>query len=456
MDIVTLGASKMYTDRTLRLVGFDTRVFGALWDKGSDPTLIRTDDAVGKIANVGVDDEVVQNDFDGLPIFGEMREVVDPYGNVFIRIPKFYIRKQDEVNFKSWQVSKTQYPGFYLPWCFWDFKNSRELPYLDVGKYKASLDGDKLESKSGIAPLAYKNIVQFRDYAQNNNINGLRGYQQLDIHVVDVLRTLMFIEFATLDMQSVMSGYTVGRYGVETELAAKTEENTNRIIVSNATAAQYRIRQTISVGTARYGVQVFYGRTVTSIEDYDAENKAIYFDGEPVNIAEGNFLMNSGAVSGFSSQITASSGSIGDNTSGKYPCVYRGIESPYGDMWQWADGVNIDDNQSWVCKNAENYTSNVFASPYEKLSYINSAENGYPTAMGYDNDLPFAEFSVALGASPATYYCDYYYQAAGQRVARFGGSWAYGAPAGPSCWVLDFSSSNVGVAVGGRLLKKPL
>ena len=38
--------------------------------------------------------------------------------------------------------------------------------------------------------------------------------------------------------------------------------------------------------------------------------------------------MNSGAVSGFSRQIVMSSGSIVDNTSGKYPCMYRGIENP--------------------------------------------------------------------------------------------------------------------------------
>ena len=227
-----------------------------------------------------------------------------------------------------------------------------------------------------------RNIVQFRTYAQNNNVDGLRGYQLLDVHVVDVLRTLMFIEFATLNMQSIMNGFVNGRYGIETDLAIISEENTNRIIVSNATAAQYRERQTISVGTSRYGTEVFYGRTITAIEDYDSENKAIYFDGEPVNIEEGNFLMNSGAVSGFSSQIAASSGSIGDNTSGKYPCVYRGIESPYGDLWQFVDGVNINEHQAWVCKNADQYASNLFTAPYEQLGYVNSNKNGYPKGNG--------------------------------------------------------------------------
>jgi len=31
---------------------------------------------------------------------------------VFMRIPKFYIRKTDGENIKTWQVSKTKYRGF--------------------------------------------------------------------------------------------------------------------------------------------------------------------------------------------------------------------------------------------------------------------------------------------------------------------------------------------------------
>jgi len=432
-------------------------VFGAEWDKQASPILTRTDDAIGLTANVGVDDQVVYNDFDSVPIFGDIHDVTDELGNVFVRIPKFYIRKKDTKNYKSWQVANAKLPGFYLPWCFWDFENQRELPYIDVGKHKASLGaGDRLESKPNTAPLVSRNIVQFRTYAQNNNVDGLKGYQQLDIHVVDVLQTLMFIEFATLNMQSIMYGFATGTYGTETHLAVISEENTNRIIVSNATAAQYRERQTISIGTSRYGTQIAYGRTISSIEDYDAENKAIHFDGEPVNIEEGNFLMNSGAVSGFSSQIAASSGSIGDNTSGKYPCMYRGIESPYGDNWQFVDGVNINDNQAWVCKKADEYASNLFTAPYEQLSYINSNENGYPKAMGYDPALPFAEFPVELGANTATYYCDYHYQNVGQRIALLGGLWYDGALAGPSYWDLSNSSADSYVTIGGRLLKKPL
>ena len=437
----------------------DTRVYGVAWDKGENPTLTRTDAAAQMVANAGVDGQLVHNDFDCAPIWGEIHDVVDAYGNVFVRIPKFYIKKTDGTGYKTWQVSRYQHPGFYLPWCFWDCEKQCELPYIDVGKYNASLSaGNALESKPGTYPLVSKTIVDFRGYARANNNGGLRGYQQMDIHAYDVLSTLFYVEFATLHSQSVMYGLANGAYS-DSHTAVISETNTNRVVLANTYAANYRVGQAISAGTARGNTSVFYGRTITAIEDYDAANKSIVFDGDPVNIAEGNVLWSSGWRSGFSSQIAASSGSIGSNTDGKYPCMYRGIENPWGSIYEWVDGVNIDDWQAWVCRDAAQYASNVFAHPYEQLSYANHNESGYPTEMGHDPDYPFAEFPTAIqtsGASASKYYSDYYYQSAGQRVARFGGSWYSGASAGLSGWYLSASAADALVYVGGRLVRKPI
>jgi hypothetical protein len=352
------------------------RIFGVSWNKGPDPTLTRTDDAVGMVANAGVGSQVVQNDFDSAPIYRNITEVTDSYGNVFVRIPKFYIRKTDSANLRTWQISEYPHPGFYLPWCFWDFANQRELPYVDIGKYNASLGAsDRLESKPGVMPLGSRGIVNFRTYARNNNTSGLQGYQQYDIHVHDIITVLFYVEFATLDSQSVMAGLTDGLAYAE---------------------------------------------------------------------------------SGLTDGVVASSGSPTSNTSGAEPCKYRGIENPWGNVYQYVDGVNINNRQAWVAKNAEDYTSNVFAHPYEYLGYINHSADGYPTAMGFDPSLPFAEFPTAVGGSNSTYYADRYYQNTDQRIARVGGNRSEGVRAGVSCWALNYPSVAVGENLGGRLVKKAL
>ena len=429
-------------------------IMGAQWNKGADPALARTYGSVGMVANIGVDAQVVRNDFDGAPFFREMIDAEDTLGNKFVRIPKIYIKKVDEESNKEWLISNRQYDGFYLPQNYWDFTNNRDLPFFDFGKYQASKAATKLQSVAGAYPLMNDTIVNFRTFAQNNNVGGLLGYQQLDIHAIDLLETLFYVEFATLNSQSIMLGYTNGQYSAS-HVATVAENAVNRIIIANAYAALFKVGQAISIGTSIGGNQICYNRTITAVDAYDAGNKAISFDGAAVNIALGNIVYNSGRKSGACDAVVASSGALTAND-GYYPCKYRGIENPFGNMWQWVDGVNITDRRAWICKNPANYASNVFASPYEQLSYVNAASDGYPTAMGYDTNYPFAQLPSVIGGDLSHYYSDYYYQTTGQRVARFGGSWFIGSNAGLSCWALTADSSSASLNIGGRLCRKGL
>lgn len=421
------------------------KIYGVSWNKGASPTLTRTDAAVGMVANVGG-----QNDFNGAQIYKDIREVVDLFNNRFVRIPKFWIKKTDGANSKTWQISRRPFPGAYLPWCFWDFDNARALDYIDVGKHIGVLsdDGLKLESKPNKYPLINRTIVQFRDLAKANGA----GYQQHDLHVVDVLQTLFYVEFATLNSQAVMQGYTTGQWSAS-HTATMAESNTNRIVLANANADQYRVGQAISVGTSAGDTSKFYGRTITAINVVDGSNKALVFDGAPVNIAVGNVVINSGYKTGWSSELHTGWAVAND---GKSPMAYRGIESLFGDVWQWIDGLNINEGSPWVCKNANQYSSNLFAAPYEQLSYMTSLTEGWAKQVGHDPDRQFAAIPSEVGGGSTTYYSDYYYRAAGQRVAVLGGRWTYGSSAGLSFWYLSASSGNAGVHFGGRLLKKPL
>lgn len=425
--------------------GSNAKIYGVSWDKGATPTLTRTDASVGMVAAAGVDATPVTNNFDTAEIFSEITEVTDASSNVFVRIPRFYIEKTDAVGSKTWRISKRQFGSAYLPKCF------DSAPYIDVGKYVANLNGTKLESKADTYPLVSKNIVEFRLYATNNGA----GYQQLDIHVVDVLQTLFYVEFATLNSQAIMAGFSAGAYGTG-DVATATEAGATRIVVANATAAKYVVGQTIGIGTSLGGNQVASNRTITSISVVDASNKALNFDGTAVNVAATNIVYNLGWKNGALSTVVATSGSLTSNASGLYPCKYRGIENPWANVWQFVDGLNINERQAWVCPTPASYQSNLFAAPYEQLGYANGASDGYTTAMGWDSNHPYAALPGAVGGNTTTYYADYYYQTTGQRIALLGGNWYYGADGGLSCWLLYSASSGASIALGGRLLKKAL
>lgn len=427
-------------------------VYGVMWDKTTNP-LVRTNASASFTAEAGVDATTVTNDFDTASIFSEFTDVTDSNGNEFVRIPLLYIKKTRTPTLWADQVSKAALPGGYRPWCFYDFVNHKWNDYIYVGKYPAGTTltgGTKLSSLPNEYPLVNKNIVEFRGYAEANGT----GYHQLDIHVMDLLQTLFTVEFATLDSQAIMSGWTSGNYNAAHTLTADTVA-ANTIVVSNTTGAAFAVGQPIALGTGAGSTSVFYGRNITNIQvdTPGAGSTTITVDGAAFSASTGNVLWNSGWKSGFSSGIAATSGSLANNTNGKNPFHYRGIENLYGNVWQWVDGININDCQTWVCKNAAQYASNLFANPYEQVGYLNTNANNYVKYMGHDPLLPFCELPVDVSAN---YYRDYYYQSSGQRVARVGGYWSDGSNAGPWYWYLHNSSSGAVVTVGGRLCTKGL
>lgn len=424
-------------------------IYGVEWGKVATPTMTRIGSASGMTAAVGEGMNVVANDFDSVYPWSEMQTVDDSAGNVFVRIPKFYIRKTDGVSLVRIEISRTKYPGFYLPAVFYDHGRDVELDYFDYGAHLGSLDGTKLASKPDVFPLVSKSIVNFRDYARANGA----GYQQLDVHAHDVLAALFTVEFATLHSQAILVGYTAGQYSA-THVATATEAAANRIIVANAHADLFRVGQSIDIGTSLGGRQVAQSRVITAIDVVDASNKAIGFDGAAVTVTAGNIVYNVAWKCGFSSGIASSSGYLTAND-GKYPASYRGIESPWGDIYQFVDGVNINDRQAWVCDDQSQYASNLFAAPYEQLGYVDGAANGYISALGFDAAHPFAQFPTSVvGGGAASYYSDYYYSDAAQRIAVVGGSWLPGSYAGVRLWGLNLVSTSVHLSFGGRLLRK--
>jgi hypothetical protein len=352
------------------VVPSETKIYGASWDGGTNPALTRTDDAVGMVAAAGVDAGVVTNNFDTAEIYKDITDVTDAYGNVFVRIPKIYIEKTVVGAACTWRISRTSFSAAcYVPKCV------GSDGYAYIGKYNASLDAGltKLCSVTGVAPLVSKTIVEFRGYAQAVG----SGYQQMDIHAVDLTQVLFIIEFATLHSQSIMTGFTA---------------------VANAAA------------------------------------------------------INSGVCD----SVVATSGGQHSLSDGAHACKYRGIENPWGNISQFVDGININNNQAWVCQVAADYASNVFASPYEQLGYANKNGNGWLSSLGYDSTRPYAQLPVGVLGGGLNYYNDYYSQSAGQRIAFFGGHWSGGTYAGAFGWSLYGASSIADSSVGGRLVRKVL
>lgn len=177
-----------------------TKIYGVTGIGGSDPTLERTDAAID--LNFTIGDGEIQSDFDRCYPWSDMQEIVDEWGNVFVRIPKFYakVSKNGDGTFK-YQISGCRYEGFST--LFIDGKGG-EIPYVLVGKYEGSGSSSHVFSMSGKRVLTNIGIDNYRTACQENG----KGYQQYDFLIDTIIKQLFTIEFATTDCQSIMAGWT--------------------------------------------------------------------------------------------------------------------------------------------------------------------------------------------------------------------------------------------------------
>jgi prepilin-type N-terminal cleavage/methylation domain-containing protein len=419
----------------------------------------RTDNAVGKTFSNPSTSNQITSDFDTLQIYKEMTEETDSYGNKFIKIPKFYIKKTVNTDRTIWkyQISKEKKDSsYYLPACFVDEDTGEIYPYILVSKYNASLstDGTKLESKSGKVALVSKTISQFRTLAQANG----SGYQLLDIHTVDVLQTLFYIEYAALDSSSIMRGYDNG-ISTQNYAISSVDIPNKKITMTSGVGANYKVGQIIDVATAWGSRNIATNLRITDITEdiitYEvlSEISTEQVGATPISI--GHYVHNVSYLTGLTDTVTTKSGSPVTNTDGKYPMKYRGIENLYAGIWQFVDGINIKDRVAYVSKNAKTYASDIFTGSYTQVGYTNANTNNFVLKMGYDSNNPYIQLPIEVTATHTnSRYKDYYYQDAGNKIAMFGGAW-YSGYSGISYWLLNNSSSHMSLLIGTRFLKTP-
>ena len=176
-----------------------TQIYGVKLVGSQDPNaLTRTDNAVGLNVTVGTSE--ITSDFDKCYPWSDIEEVTDEFGNVFIKIPKFYskITKNSDGTYKH-QLSGTKHEGFDTLFKVGD----REIDYVMVGKYEGSGSTERIFSKSGQTPLVDITMDDFRNGCKANGA----GYQQYDFLIDLIIKELWLVEMATPNSQSIMYGY---------------------------------------------------------------------------------------------------------------------------------------------------------------------------------------------------------------------------------------------------------
>lgn len=372
-------------------------------------------------------------------------------GDVMLEMPLCYTSRyfetdSDGVEWEYRWVSSAPVDGLHINPAFVDGDNISEKVYIPIfnGSAGKSESGEKdvIRSIAGAVPLTEVTRATLRTRSRNKG----EGWQLDDIWNMFLLDHLFIIMFAGTQAQRILgAGRTQMSYDGNCK-ALKAKAATNCITIATDKAAQFFVGQQIGIGTSSGNHSVALGRTITKfVTSTEVESATeIYFDGDPVDVAENNVIWSCVQKTGETTAMRSPNGCLEDPEGptgaklvGRRAVRFLWIEDWFGNMWQFRDGVNINNRQHYCCNKRASYADDTYTGDYEKLGYACPTSDGYIKKMGFDSLHPEYELPVEVGGGADAYIGDYYYQSEGGTLVVSGGYVNLGTGAGPfyrSCY----------------------
>lgn len=288
--------------------------------------LTRTDDAVGLNVTVGTSE--ITSDFDNCYPWSNIEEITDDFGNVFVKIPKFYskITKNADGTYKH-QLSGTKHEGFDTL-----FKvGAKEIDYVMVGKYEGSGSSSIVWSKSGQTPLSPITMDDFRAGCKAHGA----GYQQYDFLIDLIIKELWLVEMKTTNSQSIMYGYA--------------NDNSSAIITGTtdtvATPTGSPISNTDGKHACKYrGIENLWGNIYKWCDGISFDGNKVYVCTEPTAYSAGKTTEPYeyyGTRASTSNSYVKTVAPLKEGSLIQYVTAVEGSETTYYCDYSWSGGTGL-------------------------------------------------------------------------------------------------------------------
>lgn len=375
------------------------------------PRVERVYDAEGLTYRQQTADTVEYSDFDKAFPWSDMREcnvTVDGNGkktivysgetgfsrsnNTFIEVPAFWFRRTVVKGIEEWCISGRPFSGADLePW-FLD-SNGNPLKYRYIARYEGA-DGTNGISITGETPKTSVTRAAAKTLCETAN------YTLMDVYGYFALSHLMAIEYGTLDVQTYNIGISYLPYSMSTSgWNRPTNTATGNVAELSYSASDPRLTY-LNVGDTIYlspsGTQnTSNPRLITAIEFPSSTTVRITFSGDAYEISPSAAVFPAMQPTGRTDSMTYANGRPIANPMNS-PFQYRGIENPYGNVWEFADNVTwTKSSGKFTIHSAE--TS--FSAPDQQSTGNDDSTAGWIKTFGYDRDMPWATLPATVGSS---------------------------------------------------------
>jgi prepilin-type N-terminal cleavage/methylation domain-containing protein len=256
----------------------------------------------------------------------------------------------------------------------------------------------------------------------------------------------VYISKNALEGYSKSEEFSIGRYTISGSSARVYSKSGVKPLVSTTITNFRTYARNLGTGFGIMDYHYFLIQLLYLVEyaDYNSQAK--------LGLGYANASNKAAITSGGTDFLGMKSGSVdGTDTAS---VIYRGIEDIFGNVWQFIDGINIQNNQAYICYDQTQYDSDTFTGCYQKIGYVNASSDGFVSKLGYDLDNPLVAFPIEVNGNNFTGVSDNYMQNSGNKVALVGGRYISGGlDAGLWYWALSEVSSFPYAHFGARLIK---
>lgn len=389
------------------------------------------------------DGNFVVNAYEGEPGY----DVTGTNGDVWVETPLFYYR---HINYDdgSEEICISSYPlEGYLPSPAHINDDGTLRQKVYTAAYPMGIVDSVPTSRSGIMP-----VTTSLSGAMSEVKKAHENYRVTSVAEHYMKCLLMWVEFGTRDVQSVMQGSCNLSFTNNARISIESEDK-YMIIIPADYGKSFVEGQSIGIGNATGYATVAKDVQVGAVMPYGDANTVMYLD-RAVNAKVGDVVFSMPWMTGMCDRVLGTSGSYRSNTAGSYPCIYRGEEIPYAggyemlsDILTARTGAGTADSpyvyEAYYLPDTREYTGSI-NQKYIKLSYNIPGQVGMIAKLGYDKRYPFIRMPEKVGGSSVTYYGDGYWTPGGNANAvAVGGGLNDGAAAGPTCFHCETLSSSV-------------
>ena len=243
--------------------------------------------------------------------------------------------------------------------------------------------------------------------------------------------------------------FSVGRYMIS-ELSSAAHSRSGALPLVSTTITDFRTyskKLGSDFGQLDYRYFILQLLYLVEYADYNSQAK----------LGIGNTNNNVVLPSGGCNNLGMKSGTLTNSSNanyGKVSMIYRGIEDIYGNTWQYIDGININDFQTYVCYNPSNYAVDTFTGCYNPIGYANTnILYGGISMLGYDMSNPLIAMPISDGGNTYSHIADSYWVRSSKNILLVSGSYANKLAAGLFAVGAHVDSSYKNSTVGARLLR---